>query len=119
MRELNWIVMEREREKKKPLCPGAAKSRCNQVPCWAQKLLVTEIAGIVREGAIVYLVGSQVVFSSSVESLGRCDDADADPPYIANNGLWPRFVEISNTECSSVTLDSFSITRTEPNGEVC
>ena len=26
---------------------GAAKSRCNEVPCWAQKLLVTEIAGTV------------------------------------------------------------------------
>ena len=94
---------------------GAAKSRCNEVPCWAEKLLVTEIAGSVREKSAIFSRKSRA------ESPEQCDDVDddADPPYIANNGLWPRFVEISNIECHGFTLDSFSITRTDPSGEVC
>ena len=47
---------------------GAAKSRCNEVPCWAQKLLVTEIAGTVWAGVAVDLAGSRVVLKLTAKA---------------------------------------------------
>ena len=96
---------------------NAAKNRCNELPCWAYKLLVTEIAGddTDRTVSCIHLC-SLVTTGSFTDSKMVCDDAD--PPFTATNGLWPRFVEITNTECYAVTLDSFTITRTDPSGEV-
>ena len=53
----------------------------------------------------------------SVESRAWNNALIADPPYTASNGLTPRFIEITNTECFAFTLDSFTITRTDPSGE--
>ena len=47
---------------------GAAKSRCNEVPCWAQKLLVTEIAGNIWADIVIDLAVFRVVLKLTAKA---------------------------------------------------